>query len=99
MPCRGQEIYQPNDDLFILPQSRLPRYSDDDVDDSFVDDSVLRESPAPRLNQFVVSPASTGQVLSSRSPIATVTPRQSNIIATCMLHCTRAAKSTSTAFD
>ena len=89
---RGQQTYQPRDDLFTLPESRMPSYSDDDGEDhSLMDDhSVLNDYSAPRPNQLIVTPASTGQLLSGRAPMrtaptrsrATVTPqRQPGIVA------------------
>ena len=55
----------------------MPSYSDDDdEDESSMDNySVLNESSAPPRNQLIVSPTSTCQLLSGRTPMSTAPPR------------------------
>ena len=73
---RGQQICQPRDDLYSLPESWTPSYSDNEGDDYSIMDgrSVFDDLSAPR--QLIVPPASTSsQHVSGRTPVSTAPTR------------------------
>lgn len=78
---RGQQSYQPRDDLYSLPESRMASYSDDDDEDYSMDNlRVFKESSAPRRTQLIVSPAGTSQLVSGQVTMCTAPTRSRSTV-------------------